>query len=478
MQTSWIGTGYFIGSAAFQPLFASLSHIFGRKLLTVGALFIFLVGTILCSVARDIDLLLAGRVIQGIGSGGCIAMSDVLITDIIPLRQRADYFGLVSLAWAVGTIVGPVAGAALGQTVTWRWLFWILIPFNVIAIAVIMLFLRLRRVERNMAEKLKEVDYVGSILFCASSTSFLLGISFGGTEHPWASYQTLLPLILGILGLALFVLWELRVTNPVVPMRIFSTWTAAQGYLGVTTTGMTIWAVVYYLPLYYEGVLGYSFIFGGVAILPMTLSTAPGAAVTGALITKFGRFRPFLWVGWGLTVLGSGLLLDLKEDTSVPQWIFLSIWAGLGIGMLLSSMQIAVQAAAEDRDSAVAAAMVVELRTIGQALGLAIFSAAFANVTKHALHTSPDITEGQAIVMSSNVYTLVQVIRNSPDGHQKDALKHALWLGCRAVWITNLPFVVVSAVASIWTKGLSLDRILMTEHIVVGTTNNREKEVS
>jgi MFS family permease len=128
VQAVWIGSSYFLSSIVFQPIIASLSHIFGRKPITVGALLIFIIGTIICSVAQNVAALLAGRTIQGIGCGGNYVMIDILITDLVPLRQRGSYLGFVSLAWTFGSTIGPVMGASFAQRVTWRWIFWIMVP--------------------------------------------------------------------------------------------------------------------------------------------------------------------------------------------------------------------------------------------------------------------------------------------------------------------------------------------------------------
>lgn len=338
-------------------------------------------------------------------------MVDILISDLLPLRQNA----------------------AFAQEVSWRWIFWILLPFNAIALVVVLLYLRLRRTEIIATEKLREVDYLGSLLSVASSTSFLIGISWGGSQFPWDSFQTLGPLIIGLAGLAAFCVWEgYFATHPLVPLGIFASRTAAQGYLGITMTGMIMWAALYYLPLYYEGVLGYLFIIGSVALLPVTVTVSPAAVVTGILITKTGRYRIFLWVGWTISLLGMGLFIDLKESTTVAQWVFLTIWAGLGIGMLLSAMQIAVQPAAPDQDVALAAAMVPELRTFGQALGLTIFGAVFSNTVKNELVKSI-FYAGHTAVLGNDAITSVQTVRGTVDGPQKQTLVRAIWLGTRAV---------------------------------------------
>jgi hypothetical protein len=167
-----------------------------------------------------------------------------------------------------------------------------------------------------------------------------------------------------------------------IPVQIFTTWTPAQGYIGITTTGMIMWGVLYYLPIYYQGVLGYSAIIGAVGLLPITVIFTPVAVVTGILITKTGKYRIFLWIGWVIAVLGIGLTVDLKEGTSIVQWIFITIWSPVGMGMLLSALAICVQASARDEDMAFAAAMNPWLRAIGQTIGLAVFGSVFSNTVQ------------------------------------------------------------------------------------------------
>ncbi|KAB5513367.1 major facilitator superfamily domain-containing protein [Coniochaeta sp. 2T2.1] len=469
VEAIWIGTSYFLGSAVLLPLVSSYSDIFGRKPLTQVSLFLFLIGTIICSVAHNAATMLAGRTIQGIGCGGCIGMVDIIIADLIPLKDRAAYFGLVSLSWSFGSAAGPIMGAAFAQNVTWRWLFWILLPFNVTAMVAVAFCLRLRREERDMAAKLREVDVVGSVLFVLSSTSFLIAVSWGGIQFPWGSWHTVVPLVLGLIGLGLFFLWEgFKAEKPMLPVQVFGTWTAAQGYLGLATTGMIMWAAIYYLPLYYEGVLGYSVVVASVGLLPLTLTVAPMAVVTGILIAKSGRYRVFLWAGWAVCVLGMGLMINERVKDSPQQWIFLALPSGIGLGMLLASMQISVQAAARDEDMNMAVAMVPEMRTLGQALGLSIFGAVFTNTVQGQLKKVPASIPGSSMLdqLGKDPIQLVEIIRTLQDGPLKEELVRAIWLAVRAVWITAMGFFVVSALAALWAKHINLDKALNTAHRV------------
>jgi hypothetical protein len=317
-----------------------------------------------------------------------------------------------------------------------------------------------------MADKLREIDYRGMVLFILSSTSFLIAISWGGIMFPWKSFHTLVPMILGIAGLVAFFAWEaFGSKRPMVPVQIFTSRTAAHGFLGMMTTGMVLWCTLYYLPVYYEGVLGYSPIISSVSIFPGTVIGSPAAIVAGVLITTLGKYRVILWTGWVIGVLGAGLMIDLGEGTSVAQWIFLTCWVGIGLGILLTTITIPIQASVADEDMALATAWNIELRTLGNCLGIVIFGTVSSNIVQRELLKSP-LLSNQALALSQDSISLVITVRSMADGPQKDEIRRAIWLGTRAVWIACVPFLLVSALASLGAQGLNLDRALNTEHKV------------
>jgi hypothetical protein len=241
--------------------------------------------------------------------------------------------------------------------------------------------------------------------------------------------------------------------------------TAAQGYFGIVVLAMILWVSVYYLPLYYEIVKSYSVIVRAVSLFPQTLTVCPAAVITGVLITKTGRYRVIMWVGWLIGILGMGLQIYLHAGSSIPQWIFLTLPAGIGCGILMSSTQMAVQASASDEDMASAAAMVANLRVFGQALGLAIFGAVFQNTVTNELFNS--VLADQAIPLSNNAISLVSVIDAATTSvEEKAVLVRAAWLGLRGIWIAQVPFFFAAGVVSLLSKELNLDRVLNTEHVV------------
>lgn len=187
------------------------------------SLTLFTVGTILCAAANDFTVMLVGRSIQGIGGGGIITLSQVIFCDIVPLRFRPKYFAIVMLSWSIGTIIGPVVGGAFVQRTTWRWVFIINFPFCVLGFVLAIFFVKLNAVAKlSLSQKLKQTDWIGAVLFVGGTTSFLIGISWGGVQYQWDSVQTLAPIIVGLAGVVVFIAWQMWIKpRSLLPVSIF-----------------------------------------------------------------------------------------------------------------------------------------------------------------------------------------------------------------------------------------------------------------
>lgn len=237
----WSGTGFLLPCTVFQPVFGSLSDIFGRKPALCVALALFAIGALFAAVAQDMTLLLAGRAVQGLGGGGIVVLAEIIITDVVELRYRGNYFAALAAMWALGSVAGPVVGGAFAET-NWTWLFWINLPFIAVSTPPMVYFLRLKKKETQLVQKLKEIDWVGAVLFVASTTGFLISVTWGGINHPWNSWETLVPLIAGCIGLVAFIVWEWLVAEaPLVRLRVLKRRTAAVTYLGDFIHGLVMW---------------------------------------------------------------------------------------------------------------------------------------------------------------------------------------------------------------------------------------------
>lgn len=427
------------------------------------ALLLFIAGSITCALAQDVADILVGRVLQGVGSGGGLSLIEIIITDLVPLKQRGAYFGLISLSWALGSAISPLIGGAFTQKVTWRWIFWVMLPFAITCLLVLPLSLRLQPRKGALLDKIMDIDWIGCLLLLGSATSTLIAISWGGISFAWGSTQTLVPLLVGINGLATFVAWEIYLAKrPIIPMTIFNNRTSATIYWQSLVSGFNMFACVYYLPIYFEAVKGFPPILAGVTILPCLLSVAIAAAATGFAVKKIGAYRRILWIGWAITILGAGVMLLLGVDTTTSQWVFINLVGGTGIGMLLPVMRLAVQASASDGDMAIAAAMVMTMRTLGMSLSIAIMGIIFQNVFQQKLDSAGLV--GLENASSQNVLEFVQIIKQLPaNSAEKQALTKMFADSLKMIWVTLLVFNGVTLVLSFLTQELSLERVLNTE---------------
>ena len=429
------------------------------------ALSFFLVGAVVAGVAHNFATLLVGRSLQGIGGGGLISLTEIVVTDLVPLRLRGKWFGIISGMWSLGSVTGPIIGGAFAQNVSWRWIFYINLPIIGIAFVFVPLFLKSNFAPANLASQLRRIDWIGSVLFIASTTSVLIPITWGGVSYAWTSWRTLVPLIVGLCGLVSFILYEEYLApEPLIPLTIFKNRTAAVNYLGTLIHGMILWSLLYYLPLYYEAVKGESPILSGVSLFPQTFTVAPASVIVGILVSLTGRYRWAIWSGWVLTVAGTGLLFLLDVHTSTIAWIFLNLVSGLGTGMLFAGMAFAIQASSTNRDLAFAVAMFSFFRAFGQAIGVAVGGTVFQNTMKKKLLAYPTLAP-KAEDYSRDAASLVQIIKGFAPGEQgvKVELVQAYADSLKVVWVTMCGLAAVALVASFATKGLDLNRPLETE---------------
>ncbi|KAL9051965.1 MAG: hypothetical protein Q9162_005688 [Coniocarpon cinnabarinum] len=407
---------------------------------------------------------MAGRTIQGLGGGGMVVLIEVLITDLVPLRERGKWVGFIMNVWALGSVTGPVIGGAFAQNVTWRWVFWINLPFIGLSTIVILLFLRLQSRSNQIRERLGEIDYVGIVAFTLSTTAFLLSVTWGGVIFSWGSWHTLVPLIAGLCGLIGFAMYQKALTRATfIPLVIFSNWSGVLTYYGISIQGILLWGLLYYVPLYYQAVLRYNPILSGVALFPETFTIVPLATVAGWACSSFGRYRWALHLGWALATLGMGLLCLLDERTKIVQWIFLNIVVGIGTGLLFPSTVISVMASAPQEHIAIATGMIAFFRFMGEALGVAVGGAIFQNRLRILLDANPDLSKIKNSY-STDATTLIRMINALPEqSKETQALAKVFANAFTDVWIVMCALAATALASSFFVKEYSMDQALQTE---------------
>ena len=448
----------------WQPNFVAFSHNWGRRPLLLIALTLFTVGSIVCAVSHNFTTMLVGRSIQGTGAGGILSLTEILITDMVPLRERGNYFALISIVWAIGSVSGPLVGGALATADAWRWIFYLNLPVVATGFVGIVAFLHLENRHRTLREKFLEIDYIGSVIFVASATSFLMGITWGGVMFAWDSWRTLVPILLGIFGIVLFVLWESKhEAFAILPLSIFKNKDTNIAYFIDFVHGIVLWAILYYMPLFFEGAQDFSPILAGVSALPQSLTVVPCAMLVGVVAAKTGRYRWAIWAGWMLTTFGSGLLYLLEPTTKIPSWIFLMLVPGIGIGLLFPAMALAIQASVPPKNIAIAAAMFTFFRCFGETIGVAIGGVIFQNRMASNLANHPELS-GSGTSYSLDVVALIRQINAMPSNNpQKPILQVALSKSIDTIWLVMCGLAGLALISTIFIKQYNLDQEIMTE---------------
>lgn len=370
---SWIVTAYMLATAIVTPLYGKLGDLFGRKRVLQGAIALFLVGSILCGLSQSMGQLIAFRFIQGLGGGGLIVTSMAAVGDIISPRERGRYQGYFGAVFGVSTVTGPLIGGFFVEHLNWRWIFYINLPLGVVAMAVIGLVF-----SAPGARKSPRLDILGAALLAITLTSLILLASLGGHSLPWTSSGAIVLAALAIAGLAAFIVIERRAAEPILPPELFANRTfvvaAAVGFI----VGISMFGAITYMPVYLQTVKGVSPSVAGMQLTPMMAGVLFTSIVSGQIISRTGRYRVFPIVGTAVMTVGLGLLSTIGVAT--PSWMTSGymLVLGLGLGMVMQVLILAVQNTVEYRNLGVATSGATLFRTIGGSVGVAIFGAIFS----------------------------------------------------------------------------------------------------
>jgi len=376
----WFVNAYFLTSAAFLPLFGQLADIFGRRWVFIAVVAIFTLGSGISGGANTATTLIAGRAVQGIGGGGINLCIELVVSDLVPLRERGNYMAMLFAFFALGTALGPFVGGVLVERSSWRWVFWINLPLGGIALISLLVFMRVKYDRTTaMSERLKRIDYIGTLILVGAVTSVLIGLSYGGTLYAWSDARIIVPIVLGILGLFAFHAYEAAswVKYPTLPEQVFKKRTpAAALFLAFLSFILMYWAI-YFLPVYFQAVLGAGSTQSGVWLLPTVLVEVPLAVVGGALVTSTGRYRPLHFFAFGVMLLGFGLFARFNRNTTTAEWVIVQMLPAFGVGFMMSTNLPAVQADLPEEMMAAATAAFSFMRAYGSIWGVAIPAAVF-----------------------------------------------------------------------------------------------------
>jgi EmrB/QacA subfamily drug resistance transporter len=380
---SWVVTAYLLTSTVVGPLYGKFGDLYGRKIVLQVAIAVFLIGSALCGVAQSMLQLIVFRALEGVGGGGLIVITIAVIGDLIPPRERGRYQGFFGAVFGVATIVGPLVGGFFVDHLTWRWIFFINLPTGILAMIVIAAVLPAAATRRRHA-----IDYAGVILLTAGLSAIILFTGLGGTTFPWTS-----PLMLGLaaasaLCAVAFVAVELRAREPILPMSLFAIRNFAVASSVGLIVGLSLFGAVTFLPIYLQMVKGVSPSASGLLLMPMMLGMLVTSVVSGRLISRFGRYKLYPILGTATMTFGLALLAFLSVESNDWQTAIDALWLGLGMGMVMQVLVLAVQNSVGYEQLGVATSGTMLFRSLGGALGVALFGAIFANLL-HAQLAGP-----------------------------------------------------------------------------------------
>ncbi|MGA0851080.1 MAG: MDR family MFS transporter [Candidatus Nanopelagicaceae bacterium] len=385
---TWVVTAYLLTSTASTPLYGKISDLYGRRPVYQFSIIVFLIGSFLAGASTSMEQLIVTRAIQGIGAGGLMGLTFVIVGDIVSPRERGKYQGLFGAVWGISSVAGPLlggffsdSGSILGIT-GWRWIFYINLPFGILALVVTSMVLHIPRVKRE-----HKIDFLGALLMVISVVALLIALSVLGPENGWNDSRTVITLLAGVVFAVLFVIWELRAKEPILPMNLFKnrtfTLTSIIGFI----IGAGMFGAIVMLPLYLQIIQGNSATDAGLRLIPLMIGILSFTVTSGRLITKTGRYKKYPVSGTLLMAFGVYLMSTAHVSTPYWQIAIFAVIIGGGLGLCMQTIVIAVQNAVEFKDLGIATSSNTFFRSLGGAFGTAIFGTILSNRVAENLQT-------------------------------------------------------------------------------------------
>jgi EmrB/QacA subfamily drug resistance transporter len=371
---SWVVTAYLLSATIAGPLYGKLGDLYGRKLVLQVAIVLFLIGSALCGLSQSMAELIGFRTLQGLGAGGLMVVTFAVIGDVIPPRERGKYQGYFGAVFGFSTVVGPLLGGFFVDNLSWRWIFYVNLPVGAVALAVIGFAFHSRVDKQRHA-----MDYLGAALLAGTLASIVLFTSLGGTTWAWGSLRIVALIALSVVLLPLFLLVESRAAEPILPLSLFRNHTfsvtSAVGFI----VGFSLFGAITYLPLYLQVAKGSSPTRSGLQLTPLMAGVLITSIVSGQLISKLGRYRAFPIAGTAVMAVAMFLLSRIEAGTSTWVAALDAAVLGLGLGMVMQVLILAVQNSVDHSVLGVATSGSTMFRQIGGSIGVALFGTIFAS---------------------------------------------------------------------------------------------------
>ena len=371
---SWVATAAMLVSAVTVPIVGKFSDLYGRRAFYIGGIVVFMLGTLIAGLSQSFWMLVGARAVQGLGMGTLMPLSQTIIGDIIPPRQRGKYQGLMGAVFGVTSVAGPLAGGLITDHLGWRWLFFVTLPIGLIALTFIVKFLHIPHEPRKA-----QIDYLGIATLSTALVSLLLAVSFGGNTWAWGSTEVIGLFALSLVSTIAFVIIESRAVEPVLPLRLLANPTVGFSLVAAFGVAIVMFGSIIYIPVYAQGVIGVNATNSGLILVPLMLGFIGCGILTGLLITRTGHYKPFMLAGIVVMAAGVFLLTRLDHTATSGQLTLAMVVVGIGLGMAMQQYTLVVQNAVRRSEMGVATASTQFFRNVGSTVGIAIYGAVMAS---------------------------------------------------------------------------------------------------
>jgi len=463
---SWIPISAMLASTIVVPVAGKLSDIYGRKPLYMIGIVVFAVGSALSGIAPNFWFLVFARFVQGAGMGFIMPLSQAIIGDIISPRERGKYQGMLGASFGVASIVGPAAGGFITEHYSWRWLFFVNLPFAVLTLIVVALYMHVPN-ER----KPHKIDVAGSVTLSSGITALLLATVWGGNQYPWNSWQ-----IVGLYSAAAVLLiafaWiETRAPEPVLPLRLWKSRIFTFSNIAGMCVAMTMFGAIFFLPVFVQGVIGNSVTNSGAILVPMLVAMVVTSIASGQVISRTGRYKVILLAGIAFMGAGFALLTTFDINTTNQTVIEAMILIGLGLGVTMQTYTLVVQNSVSRTDMAVATSATQLSRSMGSAIGLAVLGTILTQgmTTSLARYLPPAALKNfQSSAAGAGAVFDPTQLANLPPAVAA-AIRHGLSDALHPVWVAGLIVLVLAFVATLFIDEMPLRQ---TAHVAAGRSRH------
>lgn len=451
-EYAWIINAYTFASTVLQPLTGWLAEIFGRKPLMLASIVLFGVGSGIAGAASSLAVIIVGRCLQGIGGGGVPLVAELIISDMVPLQERSKFLGMVMATSCLGLLLGPVFGGLIVGNTTWKWIFWLNCPFAAASVICLFPVLGRRTQEQKgavgrLSTTAKRFDWVGNFLLPSSSIAILLALTLGGKPYHWSSFRVILPLVLGVCGVAIFGVYEHHRQHPVIPLRLLRNISALSLQLQNFLQSMLLMWVNYFLIVYFQAVLELSPEHAGFSLMPTIVGMVVFSIVGGTVMSMLkGPLSILINVmAFVLLALGLGLFTILDANSSTAVHAVLQIVVAAGNGLLTATLLPALQSCFTEQDIWSVTSLFNFIRSFALVWGVTIPSIIFdQTVDNNVGNLPPDV---QGLLVNGGAYARAsQSFTRSFDENVRSHVVGVYTLSLRATWWGAMSFALLGLV--------------------------------